>query len=143
MPNLAQLCRSFLWDFVPLMILALSSPETTGFRASSGLHDCHYARFRHFMTAEPSSVVPDTTHHVQKICDRLAEGARPGDLEKLFMAVEAKQFSQADMWAKAWAPMRCVVAQVPDTWCVSALILPREFFFVLRYCCERATAISL
>lgn len=135
MLNVAQLCRSLLWDGIPLLILALSAPEATGFRGSYGLADYHHGRFRQFMTAELSSMVPSTSNHLQKICDRLAEGARPGDLEKLFMAVEVEEFPQADMWAKAWAPMRCVVAQVPDTWCVSALILPRELFFVLRYCC--------
>lgn len=64
---------------------------------------------------------------LQRICDRLVEGAMPGDVEELVMEVEAEHFQQASVWAKTWTPMRCVIADVPDVLSVSVLALPSGF----------------
>ncbi|CAM9378233.1 unnamed protein product [Ascophyllum nodosum] len=75
--------------------------------------------------AQLAAVEPGSSYALQDICDKLVDGAGPGDLEQLLVAAGAAYFPQADTWAKAWSPMRCVVAHIPDKWCISALVLPR------------------
>ena len=76
--------------------------------------------------AQLAAVEPSSSYALQDICDKLVDGAGPGDLEQLLVAAGAAYFPQADTWAKAWSPMRCVVAHIPDKWCISALVLPSE-----------------
>lgn len=63
---------------------------------------------------------------LQSICDKILAAADLRDVESLVAEVEGPMFPQADAWGKTWAPVRSMIAQVPDSFAVSVLALPRE-----------------
>lgn len=64
---------------------------------------------------------------LQRVCDELVAGGSLRDVEDMVANVEASTFSQAEAWKKSWAPMRSMIAEVPDSWAISVLAIPREY----------------
>lgn len=63
---------------------------------------------------------------LQHVCDELVTGGSLADVEDTLAKVEGYMFSQAEAWKRSWAPMRSTIAQIPDSWAISVLVIPRE-----------------
>lgn len=75
-----------------------------------------------------SSVVHTHSEHVlQRVCDVALAGGHLKDVESLLLDIEADSFPQSSAWSNTWTPIRCVIAEVSDTFSLVVTALPGEF----------------
>lgn len=75
-----------------------------------------------------SSVVDTHSEHtLQRVCDVTLAGGHLKDVEPLLLDIGADVFPQSSAWSNTWTPIRCVIAEVSDTFSLAVTALPGEF----------------